>query len=290
MPLSQKKRVSVGVQNAPVLPLFAAAMRQKAVEAAPPLALTDHVSTGLRGLDAVLRGGFPVAASSLVAARPKVGATSLLFGAALHSLKNDLRVAYFCDHVREDQIRGRLVILESRVNGFRFRAGFVSPEDRLSMTAARERINWSALSIVAQKKVRLIDIDNHLFAYHSHLAVIDLQERATSGYAHTAELIRWIEDLTSIAKRYHVAIVVRLVLPTATHPPNRLELPGVGGVATRFASVVLVHREEVTDPSHVPESAVGAAEAQVVRLGGHDLEPRFVGLRFDPRYAGFLDP
>jgi replicative DNA helicase len=290
MQAGQKKRVQTGVRDAAVLPLFAAAMRQQALADSPPLSATDHVSTGLRGLDAVLRGGLPVAATSLIAARPRVGATSFLFGASLATLKGNLRVAYFCDHLREDQIRGRFVVLESRVNGYRFKAGFISEEDRLSMAAARERIPWSALSIVAQKKVRLIDIDNHLFTYHSHLVVVDLQERAVGGYSKVSELERWVEDLSSIATRYKVAVVVRIVLPQAVEPPNRLELPGIGSVADLFSTVILVHREEVTDPSHVPEAALGHAEAQVVRLGGHDVEPRFVPLRFDQRFAGFLDP
>ena len=289
MQAGQKKRVQTGVRDAAVLPLFAAAMRQRALADAPQLSPTDHVSTGLRSLDTVLRGGFPIAATSLVAARPRVGATSLLFGSGLAALKDGLRVAYFCDHLREDQIRGRFVILESRVNGYRFKAGFVSDEDRLLMAAARERISWSAMSVVAQKKVRLIDIDNHLYAYHSHLAVVDLQDRVFGGYSKVGELVRWIEDLTSIAQRFKVAVVVRMVLPQGAEPPNRLELPGLGSVADGFSTVLLVHREEVTDPAHVSEAALGQAEVQAVRINGHDVEPRFVSLRFDQRFAGFLD-
>jgi hypothetical protein len=81
-----------------------------------------------------------------------------------------------------------------------------------------------------------------------------------------------------------------MVLPQAVEPPNRLELPGLGSVADLFSTVLLVHREEVTDPSHVADQALGHAEVQVVRLGGHDIEARFLPLRFDHRFAGFLEP
>lgn len=288
MPVSQKKPTRVAVTDSE-LPLFAAAKRRVALADAAELPRGACVTTGLLSLDSLFHGGFPTGAVTLVAARPKVGATSVLFGAGLAALKKGLHVAYFCDHLREEQLKGRFVMLESRVNGYRFKAGFVSEDDRLAMTAARERIPWSHASFVAQNKVRLIDIDNHLYAYHSHLALIDLQERAVGGYSRVGELLRWVEDLTTIAQRYNVAMVVRTVLPRAEEPPDRLELPGLGALAEAFDTVLLLHREEVTNPDHMSDHALGRAEAQVVRMHGRDLTPRFVPLRFDGRFAGFLD-
>lgn len=274
------------------LPLFAAAQRHQKpaddllrVEDRPPF-----LSTGLPSVDERLRGGFPVGGATLVAARPKVGATSMLLGASLAALERGERVAYFSERLREDQLRGRFVVLESRVNGYRFRAGFVSAEDRIALAAARKRIQWSALSIVTRKRINPTEIDEHLFSYRPWLAVLDVQPRvAGSRDRRTSALLEGVERIVSIARRHKVAVVLRAILPRGEHPPNRLELPGVGAMAEAFTSVVLLHRREVTDSSGAPEEATGLAEAFVVRVNGHDVEPRIAQLRFDQRFAGLLE-
>ena len=86
-----------------------------------------------------------------------------------------------------------------------------------------------------------------------------------------------------------MALLVRHILPRASHPPTRLELPGLGAMAEPFSAVLLLHREEATDPDGVPEQASGQAEVYVLRVSGHDVQPRAVTLRFDQRFAGLLD-
>ncbi|MEE8409559.1 MAG: DnaB-like helicase C-terminal domain-containing protein [Myxococcota bacterium] len=278
---------------AETLPLFASAMRQQA-PADELVRVEDRpacLSTGLPSVDAKLRGGFPVGDASLVAARLKVGATSLLMGASLAALKRGEKVAYFSERLRDDQIRGRFVVLESRVNGYRFRAGFVTAEDRIALAAARERIPWSALSLVTGRRIMPKDIDGHLFSYRPWLAVVDVMPRATThgDPRNISNLLEGVERLVSIARKHCVALVLRTVLPRGEHLPNRLELPGVGAMAEAFSSVILLHREEVTDPTGSSEDAAGRAEVHVVRTGGHDVEPRVVPLRFDQRFAGLLE-
>lgn len=274
------------------LPLFAAAQRQQTpyedlirIEDRPAF-----LPTGLPSVDEKLRGGFPVGGLTLVAARPKVGATSLLLGASLAALERGERVAYFSERLREDQIRGRLVVLESRVNGYRFRAGFVTAEDRIALAAARERIQWSALSMVARKRIDAREIDEHLFSYRPWLVVLDVHPRvAGSRHRSTAALLEAVQRLASTARRHRVAVVLRAIMPRGRHPPNRLELPGLGAMAEAFNSVVLLHREEANDANSTPEEAIGRADAFVVRVNGHDVEPRIAQLRFDQRFAGLLE-
>ncbi len=275
------------------LPLFASAMRKRA-PVREPVEVADKprfLSSGLPSLDQALRGGFATGEATLVAARPKVGATSLLLGASLAALERGERVAYFSESLREEQIRGRLVVLESRVNGYRFKAGFVTAEDRIALAAARERIPWGALSLVARKRIAPEDVDGHVFAYGPWLVVADVLPRGSSGATtrKVSHLLAGVEQLADIARRHAVALLVRVILPRAEHPPNRLELPGVGAMAEAFSSVVLLHREEVTDPSGVPDEAMGTAEASVVRVHHRDCEPRVVSLRFDQRFAGILE-
>lgn len=286
-----KRRVAVA--DTATLPLFASAMRKQApvreqVEVGDKPA---HLTSGLPSLDRALRGGFPMGEATLIAARPKVGATSLLLGASLAALKRGERVAYFSESLREEQVRGRFVVLDSRVNGYRFKAGFVTAEDRIALAAARERIPWGALSIVTRKHIAAEDVDGHIFSYSPWLVVADILPRGSSGATtrKVSNLLAGVEHLADIARKHQVALLVRVVLPRAEHPPNRLELPGVGAMAEAFSSVVMLHREEVTDPTGVPDEAMGVAEASVVRVHHHDVEPRVVSLRFDQRFAGILE-
>ncbi|OGQ90071.1 MAG: hypothetical protein A2289_13550 [Deltaproteobacteria bacterium RIFOXYA12_FULL_58_15] len=293
MARGESKRKPRTAVDSTTLPLFASAMSKPAPSLQPSRVETrpEYLSCGLRTLDAALRGGLPVGDATLVAARPKVGSTSFLLGAALAALKRGERVAYFSEGLREEQVRGRFVVLESRVNGYRFRAGFVTAEDRVALAAARARIPWSALSIVARRKIVPEDIDGHLFSYRPWLVIADVLPRGSSGSTSrkSSDLMAGVEKLVESARKHQVALLVRAILPQAEHPPNRLELPGVGAMAEAFSSVVLLHREEVTDPAGVPDQATGMAEAFVVRTHGHDVEPRVVSLRFDQRFAGLLD-
>jgi hypothetical protein len=289
------RRSNVRVADTATLPLFASAMRlqqQRHEQVREVEVRPAFLSTALPSLDVALRGGFPVGNATLVAARPNVGATSLLLGASLGALKRGERVAYFSESLREEQIRGRLVVLESRVNGYRFKAGFVTDEDRIALTAARQRIPWVNLSIVARRRVLPADVDGHVFSYRPWMVVADILPRGASGATtrRVSDLLDGVRELVAIARRQNVALLVRVILSRAEHPPNRLELPGVGAMAEAFAAVVLLHREEITDPTGVPDAAMGTAEAHVVRVNGHDVEPRVVQLRFDGRFAGLLEP
>ncbi len=294
MPRRFAKRSRTEVSDRVTLPLFASAMRR--LKPADDLARVEdrpqRLPSGLHTLDRVLGGGFPLSEATLVAARPKVGATSLLMGAALAALKRGERVAYFSERLREEQLRGRFVVLESRVNGYRFHAGFVSAEDRIALAAARERIPWSALSVITRRLVTLREIDSHLFSYRPWLVIVDVPLRAPDAVQgrRFSDLYEGAMRMASMARRHHVALLVRLILAKASHPPTRLELPGLGALAEPFATVLLVHREEVTDPHAASERSLGRAEVHAVRLAGRDRETQVAALRFDQRFAGLLDP
>jgi replicative DNA helicase len=284
---------AVRVIERDTLPLFASVMRHPVRRLAPvhTTGSPGFVSSGLLSLDRALRGGFPLGAASLVAGRPRAGVTSMLMGMALTALKQGRRVAYFSERLHEDQIRGRFVVLESRVNGYRFRAGFVTDEDRAALASARERIAWSELTLVAQPQISVSEVAEHLFSYRPELVLLDLTPRPLGDHDQHryAVLMEGVQELCDVARHHHVAAVLRHVLPKADHPPNRLELPGVGAMAEQFAAVVLLHREEVTNPDAAPDEAVGLAELHVVRVAGRDVGPRVVPVRFDQRFAGLLD-
>lgn len=250
------------------------------------------VSTGLASLDRAMRGGFPVGELSMVAARPQVGATSLLVGAALAALGRGERAAYFSERLRSEQVRGRFVVLDARVNGFRFRAGFVTAEDRLALAAARERIPWASLSVVSRRQVSASEIDGHLFSYGPLLVIADVRPRAgeASDPNRFTALMEGVQHLVGLARRHQVALVLRWILAKGSRPPGRVDLPGMGKLADPFDTVLLLHRDDVSPPADAAQDAhVGEASADVVRVAGHDVEARHVALRFDQRFAGLFD-
>ena len=269
------------------LPLFAAARRKQSVAAdlaelgeRPP-----HLSTGLPSVDRALRGGFPVGGLTLVAARRQGGASSLLVGASLNALARGQRVAYFSERTEEAKLKGRLVVQESRVNGYRIHAGFISAEDRLALVAARERIPWHALTVRCQKRIPTDTVDTDLFAYRPWLTVADIRPRApeASGRSDRLDAVsEGLQRLRLLAQRHRVAMVVRMILPQGGHPPDRAELPGVGAVAALADAVMFVHRDL--------DGSAGRAEAMIIRVADADVEPRIIPLRFDQRFAGLLEP
>lgn len=292
MPPRRRNHSRVGLVEA--LPLFEYAMRQQRptedlarIEGRP-----RFVSTGLRSIDRALAGGFRVGSATLLAARPRVGATSLLIGAALAALKRGERVAYLSERHKEPQLRGRFVVLESRVNGYRFQAGFVSAADRLAIAAARDRVAWAELTLSTRRPILANDIDEHLFSYRPLLVVADVQPRASAqpGSRRIEALLEGAERLAAIAQRHHVALVVRHILPMGALPPMRRELPGNGRLAKAFQAVVLMHREDVKSPTGDPNQPVGLAEVQVVRAHGRDQHRGSLFLEFDQRFAGLLEP
>ncbi len=288
-----RKRV-VRSADTTTLPLFASARRQvqRTRELTEVEARPTHISTGLPSVDRALRGGFPVGGTTLVAARLKVGATSMLIGAGLAALARDEPVSYFSERLREAQIRGRFVILESRVNGYRLRAGFVSAEDRIALASARERISWNLLSISARRRLTHDQIDANVFSYRPWLVIADIHPRSDSpalARDRLASLTEGLERLASLARKHQVALVVRLLLPKGNHPPDVLELPGLGRVADSCEAAVLLHRERFVGEEEVTPADAGRAEAYVVRVADAEVGARVVPLRFDQRFAGLLE-
>jgi hypothetical protein len=277
------------------LPLFEAAKQRardnEVVPRFPKLravkTINEWTSTGLLSVDQAMRGGFPVGAISLVASKPRAGVNSLLMGAVLANLEGGLGVGYFSEKLREDQIRGRLVVLKSKVNGYRFRAGVVTDEDHQKLDEARSHIAWSRMLIRSAREIPLRELDSDIFSYHPQLVIADLRPRGTNhpNPRSFESLTRGIEELAFIAARDKISMVVRCVLPEGPGEPDRLELPGLGTVANLFNSVIFVHRNH-TDAGPHEENGASQAQVKVIRVSHRDVGPRYVNLHFDQRYAG----
>lgn len=273
------------VADLTTLPLFAAAAKKKSAvgHMDAKKQRVDVVSLGLPSLDQSLAGGFPVGDVALVAARAKVGTTSLLMGACLHALKHGFRVAYLTQTLRQEQVRGRLVVLESQVNGHRFSGGFVTAEDRVQLAGARERIPWSSLSIMAKRSITEQDAEAHIRVYQPLFVVADIFPKTSTGVTarKPMALLQYVSRLRTIAMQEQVAIAMRMVLPKAIFPPSCFEIPGLDMLTSHAATVLLLHRKEGSSGPN--------AQAQIIRKKNQDIEPVHVPLWFDGRFAGFVE-
>ncbi|MBN1960554.1 MAG: hypothetical protein JW841_06380 [Deltaproteobacteria bacterium] len=279
------------------LPLFSAAARAKAMQShAHDLAEPMHVSCGLASLDISLNGGFTRGTVTLCAGRPRVGTSSLLIGIALSACKRGESTAILSESVSARQMRGRIVLLEAKVNGYRVSAGLISPEDRIAIASANERLPWQFVHIYARNRISAADIHEHIKTYRPWYLLADLQPRPeVNPVTHdpVTALALGVENLKTIARQHHVAIVVRYTMPIAHGRPNRGELPGLGAYAEAFDTVLLLHRGDDADDEmslEPPATLPGRiAEVQIVRHDGKDCSPIHIKLHFDQRYAAMSD-
>ena len=274
-----------------ILPLFASAMRSQSLkeDLIRLRGRPDFVSSGLPSLDAALGGGFAVGGLTLVAGPPRSGTVPMLVGTALNTLKVGQRVAYSSERFTCKQMRGRFVVLESRVNGYRFQAGLSSAEDRMALNAARERIHWSLLSWLTVRRLLPREVDAHLFSYRPLLAVVDALPRAEgrSAAERSGSIQEGVQRLASIARKHRVAMLLRVILRERKRSDAIFGDPVLRGAVSTADALVALERHEQED--------VGGDDAQMVRAAVYrPAEQReaghLVALHFDQRFAGLIDP
>jgi len=248
------------------------------------------VTTGLQSVDEAMRGGYARDCMTLVAGRAQVGATSLLIGSVLSALQNNLKVAYYSDRLNERQLRGRLILRASEVNGYRIQAGLMTDEDQFALDKARDGIRWDNLLIHCHQEVVLADVLQQCTRHPPDLLVIDFQPHAkkVQGKASFREHQQGLREIADRVKKCGSAAVVRQVLPKGHHPPDRIELPGLGSITELFESVVMIHRH--TGENEGDDIDSSRAFAQVIRVQHRDIKTRSVALHFDQRFAGLLEP
>ena len=244
-----------------------------------------HVSSGVDALDDVLQGGFLRSGMTMIASRPKACSNSLLIGATIRALKQSLSVVYVSDRLKEEQVRGRMVLSESKINGYLFNEsrGDELNSERDALYKAHAAIDWTRLELMARRTVDITELHDACFKARPALVVADFQpgrvhDGSSTGYR---VLESGLKALARTAEQVNAAVAVRVVLPEGIYEPDRLELPGLGSAAELFEGVVLLHRAE--DSEMALSSQV---EARVVRLEGRDIRARRVPMSFEKSYGG----
>jgi len=250
---------------------------------------SPFISTGLQSVDDAMRGGFARECMTLIASRPRVGATSLLIGSVLAALNKKLKVAYYSDRLNQRQLRGRLILRASEVNGYRIQAGLMTDKEEYALDKARDDIGWDNLLMHCRKEVLLEEVLSQCVRNPPDLLVADFRPHDASDSS-KAGFRSYEQGLRGIARQVEKcgsAAVVRQVLPKGNHAPDRIELPGLGSITSIFESAVMMHRHTgETEDADVDSSR---AYAQVIRVQHRDIKTRSVALHFDQRFAGLLE-
>lgn len=249
-----------------------------------------RVATGFAGIDALIGGGLTTGEATLMAARPDGGATALGLNLALAALLRHLPVAIVSAALSVEQLRGRLILLQARINGFRLRAGLTSDEDRTALQTAEESIPWNHLTLLSALRLKNEELLGALSHYRPALTFADMPLVSGPQPATFKERQAAARAIARIAWDAETALLLRLSLATGAHRPDRLELPGLGALGEEFAGIWLVHRQmhDTQDGENTPCGDL--ATVDVIRVGHRDREPATATLEYDARYGGLRDP
>ena len=250
---------------------------------------SPFISTGLQSVDDAMRGGFARDCMTHVASRPRVGATSLLVGSVLAALQRNLKVAYYSDRLNQRQLRGRLILRASEINGYRIQAGLMTEQEEYELDKARGDIRWDNLLMHCRKEVMLTEVLSQCARNPPDLLVADFKphDASTSSKAGFRSYEQGLRELARHVGKCGSAAVVRQVLPKGSHAPDRIELPGLGSITNIFESAVMMHRH--TGEGEDGDVDTSRAFAQVIRVQHRDIKTRSVALHFDQRFAGLLE-
>jgi len=233
-------------------------------------------ATGLLDLDRLL-GGFGTEDLIIVGARPSVGKTALAASIAHKSaLKHQRTIGLFCLEMSALAMAGRLLSLESGLEGQRWQHGDLDDREweRLIeaagvLTSCRIHIDDSPGLTVAEVRAR-----SRRLAQREplHLIIVDylqlLLGRRERGEANRqAEVADISRSLKLLARELHVPVlalaqVSRGVEQRADHRPMLSDLRESGGLEADADVVMFIYRDEIYNPESADR---GTAELIVAK-------------------------
>ncbi|TDD54550.1 hypothetical protein E1286_04995 [Nonomuraea terrae] len=257
----------------------------------------ERISTGFAHLDALTSGGLPPGTLTVIASRPGMGRTTLLYDICRHNaIRHHLATGLWTLEETTEDVATRFLSAETGVPRHAIQAGTLDEEgwQRIgkrmqaiqdapmivdappSLTAAE--IASKATELVAEHGVRLIAIDG--------IQDIRPEKRNDLREREVGDVVR---DLKTLARELQVPIVATSHLNRS--PEYRLDkrprlddLRESGAITFAADLIVMVHREDYYDPeSH----RVGEADLILAKHRyGHTA---MLTVGFQGHYSRFLD-
>jgi replicative DNA helicase len=231
------------------------------------------ISTGFLKFDE-LTGGLREGDLFILAARPAMGKTALALNIAQHvatSSTNPKAVAVFSLEMSKESLLTRMLCASARVDQQRFRAGYLSADERRSLQEAMYRIVEAPLYLDDTAGTNLMDVHSKLRRLQAEqelgLVVIDYLQ-LMQGRGRFENRVQEISSLSRglklMSKELRVPFLVLSQLSRAPesrpgdHRPMLSDLRESGSIEQDADMVGFIFREEVYRPDK--ESLKGLAE------------------------------
>ena len=259
-------------------------------------------------------GGLHAGDLVIIAGRPSSGKTAIAINLAQFvAVKKQQPVAIFSLEMSKESLLTRMLCSAARVDSQKFRAGYLSQEERRKLNQALHELVQAPLHIDDTADMRLMDIHAKLRRLQAKqklgLVIVDyLQLMATSAGAEnrTQAVTALSRGMKLMAKELHTPMVVLSQLSRAVeqrkgdHRPQLSDLRESGSIEQDADLVAFVYREELYKPRD--ESVRGLAEliiakqrngpigtAHLIFLHGltkfenraEDVEPPMLGSNYD---------
>jgi replicative DNA helicase len=216
------------------------------------------ISTGFAKFDE-MTGGMHGGDLIIVAARPSMGKTALALNIAQHAaLKLKKTVAVFSLEMSRESLLTRMVCAAARVDSQRFRAGYLTPDERRKLTHSLTDLADASLFIDDTAGLTLMDMHAKLRRVQAErgkvdLVVVDyLQLMGMRGFENrNQEVSALSRGMKLLAKDLNVPMMVLSQLSRAVesrqgdHRPQLSDLRDSGSIEQDADVVGFIFREEV---------------------------------------------
>ena len=235
------------------------------------------ISTGFTRLDE-MTGGMHGGELLIVAGRPSMGKTALALNIAQHvALRNKQTVAVFSLEMSKESLLTRMLCAAARVDSQRFRAGYLTQEERRKLNQALHELVEAPLYIDDTAGLHLMDMHAKLRRLKSErgeigLVIVDyLQLMSGRGRFENRnqEVSALSRGMKLLAKELNVPMMVLSQLSRAVetrqgdHRPQLSDLRESGSIEQDADLVGFIFREEVYNRDR--EDLKGLAELIVAK-------------------------
>lgn len=172
------------------------------------------ICTGFIDLD-YLWGGLKLGDTYLIAARPAMGKTAFILNMILHmTIKDDQKVALFSLESSKEQLVDRMMAIESKVEGYKFRTGEIEEDEWDRIIESANNIGNGNLVINDTYGLNIDDLDYELSSeamagvkvvFIDYLQLLNTEHVNESRQLETYYIC---ERMKQIALKHNIAIVV----------------------------------------------------------------------------------
>jgi replicative DNA helicase len=217
------------------------------------------VSTGFAKFDE-MTGGLHGGDLCIVAARPSMGKTALALNIAQHvALKMKQTVAIFSLEMSKESLLTRMLCATARVDSQRFRAGYLTPDERKKLNLALHELVEAPLYIDDSSGIHLMDMHAKLRRLQSErgkigLVIVDYLQLMTGRGRfenRNQEVSALSRGMKLLGKELNVPMMVLSQLSRAVetrqgdHRPQLSDLRESGSIEQDADVVGFIFREEV---------------------------------------------